>query len=68
MYNTEVMIEAGRLTMEQNADKDITLRDFEELRAAGGDQWESMERAFLFGVALGCRLTAAQILERRVRE
>lgn len=67
MYNTEGMIEAGRLTMEQNADKDLTLKDFNELRIAG-DQWESMERAFLFGVALGCRLTAAQILEGRVQE
>lgn len=65
MYNTQKMIEAGAQALKRNPKRDATAREFREIRDNGGDEWGGIVDAYLFGVAVGMRISEA---ERKRRE
>lgn len=61
MYDTQKMIESGRETMQRHPARELTAGDFCEMRAAAaGDEYLFAENAFMCGVAVGARITAAE--------
>lgn len=61
MYNTQKMIKTGREIMEQNPARELTAREFMAMKEqAAGDEYLFAENSFLFGVAVGMRIAAAE--------
>lgn len=61
MYNTRKMIEAGRDAIQRHPRRELTAADFQNMKeAAGGDAFLLAENAFMLGVAVGSRITAAE--------
>ena len=61
MYNVETMINDGRQAIRRNPQRDATAQELRVIRDGGkGDEWETINRAYLFGVALGVRIAEAE--------
>lgn len=68
MYNTQKMIEAGAQALKRNPKRDATAREFREIRDNGGDEWGGIVDAYLFGVAVGMRISEAERKRREVKQ
>ncbi len=59
-YNIQKMITSGREIMANNPKREITLFDIVRIRESNPDVYVQIENAFLFGVALGVRISKAE--------
>ena len=59
-YNIQKMITSGRDIMANNPKREITLIDIARIRESNPDVYVQIENAFLFGVALGVRISKAE--------
>ena len=59
-YNVRKMITSGRKIMANNPKREITLIEIARIRESNPDVYVQIENAFLFGVALGVRISKAE--------
>ena len=59
-YNIQKMITSGRDIMANNPKREITLIEIARIRESNPDVYVQIENAFLFGVALGVRISKAE--------
>ena len=65
MYNTQEMIKTGRETMQRHPARDLTAFEFKTMKEqAAGDEYLFAENSFLFGLAVGMRIAAAEQREQ----
>ena len=59
-YNVSKMITSGREIMANNPKRDLTLIDVSRILDSTPDTYFQIEHAFLFGVAVGVRISKAE--------
>ena len=64
-YNVKKMITSGREIMARNPKRELSVIDFTVIRDLDPELYAQMENAFLFGVALGARISKAEQTKRR---